>query len=131
MTVESIALNTYFAVEASPLERVQTVAHLICATGNEVKTLFHRLEVLDAIYVGGRKFVRCRTDLVNPFPMLELIHTRHKRAVIVPGATGYEVKFLDGRSGPVTNVMMHSIAKLGQRVTYRGPKIKLWARQFE
>jgi hypothetical protein len=131
MSIESIALNTYFAVETSPLENVQTVAHRICATADEVKTLFHRLEVLDAIQVGGRKFIRCRSDVLNPFPMLELIYTRHRRSVIIPGAKGYEVKFLDGRMGPVTNVMMHSTAKLGQRVTYRGPKVKFWARQFE
>ena len=132
MTIESIALNTYFGVEliAATTETPQTVAYLICKAANEVGTLFHRLEVLDTTFVGGRKFVRCRSDLLNPFPMLELLYKRG-RGTIMPQDKGYVIMLVSGKMGPMSNVTMHSTPKPGQRASYRGPKHKLWARQFE
>jgi hypothetical protein len=127
--IESIALNTTMAVELLAKEEPKIVAHLLCLTAAEVNTLFRRVEILDLIVVGGRRFVRCRSDILNPYPMLELIFDRG-RSIIMPGPTGYVAKFLNGKTGPVSNVTMHSTPRPGQRVTYRGPKIKLWARQF-
>ena len=128
--IESIALNTYFGVELGVVEEPVAVARSICLTANEVKTLFHRLEVLDVISVGGRRFVRCRTDLLNPYPMLDLLFARG-RAIIASREGGYVATFSNDRHGPVPNMMMHSTPRPGQRVTYRGPKVRLWQRQFE
>jgi hypothetical protein len=129
MTIESIAFNTHLAVELLSNEDPRTIARLICVTADEVKTLFRRLEVLDVIFIGGRRFVRCRSDILTPYPMLDLIFDRG-RSVIAPGPKGYLVRFLNGRSGPVSNVTMHSTPIPGHRITYRGPKVRLWAEQF-
>lgn len=129
MTIESIALNTYLAVELLAKEETRVVAALICKTAAEVNTLFRRLEVLDIIVIGGRRFVRCRSDILNPYPMLGIIFDRG-RSTIASSEKGYVARFLNGRTGTVTNVTMHSSPRLGQRVTWRGPKVKLWERQF-
>jgi hypothetical protein len=130
MPVESIALNTHFGVELFQQESSRTAAHLVCASAHEAKTLFHRIEILDTILFGGRRFARMRSDLLNPFPMLDLIFARG-RATIGPAESGYEARFPDGRKGPVPNMIMHSTPKPGQRAMYRGPKVKLWPRQFD
>jgi hypothetical protein len=128
--IESIALNTHFGVELYPVDSTRTAAYLVCASAHEAKTLFHRLEILDTIFFGGRRFARIRSDLLNPFPMLDLIFARG-RAIICPAESGYEARFPDGRKGPVPNMTMHSTPRPGQRSTYRGPKVKLWNRQFD
>jgi hypothetical protein len=127
--IESIALNTHFGIELLKLEPQLDAVQAVCKTAHEVKTPFHRLEVLDTLIVGGRRFLRCRSDVLNPFPMLDLLFLRG-RSIITPSEKGYFAKLKDGRVGPVTNVAMHSTPKLGQRTVYRGPRIKLWERQF-
>lgn len=129
--IESIALNTYFGVELLTKEPVQSVAYQVCKTANEAKTLFRRLEILDVMLVGGRRFARCRSDLLNPYPMLDLLFNRGRSVIMASRGEGYITKLLDGRRGPVSQTMMHATPKLGQRVTFRGPKVKLWQRQFE
>ncbi len=131
MTIESIALNTYFGVELFSSEQPQHVASVICKTGEEAKTLFRRLEVLDIIFVGGHRFARCRSDLINPYPILDLLAVRGRAVIVAVPKSGYQARFRDGRRGPVAQMIMHTSPKLGQRVSYRGPKIKLWQRQFE
>jgi hypothetical protein len=130
MNIESIALNTYFGVELLPMEQPSNVARVVCAAANEVKTLFRRLEILDVIYVGGRRFVRLRSDIINPYPMLDLLFVRGRGTIAATTKNGYVAKFLNGRSGPVTNLTMHSTPKLGQRVSYKGPKFQAWSDQF-
>lgn len=130
MTIESIALNTYLAVELLAKEDTRVVAAIVCRTAAEVNTLFRRLEVLDVIVVGGRRFVRCRSDVLNPYPMLEVVFDRG-RSFIASSPKGYVARFLNGKTGTVSNVMMHSTPIPGQRITYRGPKIRMWERQFE
>jgi hypothetical protein len=130
MNVESIALNSYFGVELAALEHPNSAARIICLTANEVKTLFHRLEVMDTIWVGGRRFVRCRSDIINPYPMLDLILQRG-RSTISSNEAGYIAQFTNGKKGPVPGTNMHIAPKPGQRITYRGPKVKMWLRQFD
>lgn len=120
---------TYFGVELQSTEQPVKVAHLICKTADEVGTRFQRLEILEIISVGGRKFLRCRCDVLNPYPMLERI-LQQGRGTILARDRGYTVIFGE-KSGPVSTVVMHSTPRVGQHVCYRGPKIKFWARQFE
>jgi hypothetical protein len=132
-SVESIAPNSFFGVETFALDKPKPgfVAHLICKTADGTNTRFRRLEVLDMIHIGGRHFVRCQSDILNPYPMLEALFIAGRSIISATAKHGYQVRFVNGPKGPVPNVTMHSTPKVGQRVSYRGPKYKLWERQFE
>jgi hypothetical protein len=128
--IESIALNTYFGVELFRSEDSSVAARQVCNVADEVKTLFRRLEVMDVLTIGGRRFARCRADLLNPYPMLDLVFFRG-RAVIQAGEKGfYFVRFPGGRFGPVPQTTMHGLPMVGQRMTFRGPKLKNWESAF-
>lgn len=122
-------LNTYFGVELRGSESPHAVSEVVCKAAQEAKTLFLRLEVMDTIAVGGTKFVRFRSDLLNTVPMLDSIFAQ-KRSVVQPSPQGYQVRFTSGRTGPITGMLMHSIPKPGQGAMYKGPKVALWEQAF-
>lgn len=124
-------LKTYFAVQLLPKEGAHTIAKVILQTARDESILFRRLEVLDTASIGSTTFVRVRSDLINPFPILDKLHSSG-RAVISSTANGeYAVRFSGGRTGKVSNLLMHAEARLGQSRMYRGTKIKRWEAQFE
>ena len=125
----TIPLNTYFGVELRGSESTHAVSETVCKAADEAKTLFLRLEVVDTITVGGTKFVRFRTDLLNFVPMLDSLFTKG-RSVIQQGTQGYTVRFTSGKTGPITSMLMHSISKPGQGAMYKGPRVALWEQQF-
>jgi hypothetical protein len=129
MIPTTIPLNTFFAVEIRGSESTHAVSAAICKAADEAKTLFLRLEVLDRIAVGGTQFVRYRSDILNPHPMLDLLFTQ-KRSIVQPSAKGYEVRFVSGRSGPVTSMLMLATPRLGQGELYKGPKVVGWEVAF-
>jgi hypothetical protein len=61
--------------------------------------------------------------------MLDTLFTQ-KRSVVHHGLGGYLVRFTNGRSGPISTILMHSTPKLGQGELYKGPRVNLWKRQF-
>ena len=123
------SLNTYFAVQLAQGENPRKLIGYICKAANEVNTLFRRIEAIDVIQVAGRSFLRCRSDLLNPYLMLDKLYTQN-RGYVVGRSGGYEAKFPDGRKGNVPGLMMHSIPLGGHRESYKGPKLKMWERQF-
>lgn len=127
-TIES--LNTYFAVQVLSSENTHAVAGAICKAAQEAGTLFRRLEVLDTIQVAAKTFVRCRSDIVNPYLMLDALHAKKRGYVAVTARGQYNVKMADGRMGAVPGTVMHTVPRSGCGAMYRGPKIKLWERQF-
>ena len=129
MMPSTIPLNTYFGVELRGSESPHAVSEVVCKAADAAKTLFLRLEVVDVIAVGGTKFVRFRTDLLNFVPMLDALFAQ-KRSVIQQGTQGYTVRFTSGRTGPITSMLMHSIPKPGQGAMYKGPKVALWEQAF-
>jgi hypothetical protein len=125
----TIPLNTYFGVELRGSESTHAVSEAVCKAADTAKTLFLRLEVVDTIAVGGTKFVRFRSDLLNFVPMLDALFAQ-KRSVIQQGTQGYTVRFTSGRTGPITSLLMHAIPKPGQGAVYKGPRVQLWDQQF-
>lgn len=124
-------LNTYFAVQLKPGEKTIQVVAAVMNAAKEANILFRRLEQLDTINIGTSSFVRMRTDLLNPYLVLDRLYN-DKRAVVSSMQGGeYVARLPGGRMGKVTNLVMHATAKLGQTRMFRGTKIKHWERQFE
>jgi hypothetical protein len=129
-TPDASEFRTYFAVQILPNEDPHQTAGAVCQAGQLAKTLFRRLEVMDTIIVANRPFLRCRSDVANPLPLLGLLFMQ-KRAYVAALANGqYSVKLPDGRSAIVPGTIMHLIPRSGHPTVYRGPKIKLWERAF-
>ena len=127
-TPTEFPINTYFAVQILQAENPMVVAGAICRAGHEKKTLFRRLEVLDTIQIAGKSFVRCRSDVVNPHPLLGVLFAQN-RAYVAAGPGGiYVAYFPGGRVGNVPGSTLHMVPR--SPVMYRGPKMKLWERQF-
>ncbi len=124
-------LRTYFAVQLKPDESPHRAAEDVIRTGKILGILFRRLEVIDTIKIGPTEYIRVRSDLLNPFPILEALLSKGRNVVRCSSEGGYELHRPGGRVGKVSTMMMHSTAKPGQTRMYYGPKIKRWEAQFE
>lgn len=132
-----IELNQYLAIQQRvPWENSAVAAEALCATAKMMGTLFRRVEVLDVIKVGGKPFVRMRTDLARDRVqkvLLALVGATDRAVVYSLPDGGYEAKFpasqLGGRTAMVSVTLMHSLPR-GQQFLFRGPKIKNWRAQF-
>lgn len=124
-------LNTYFAIQLLPNETAHSAIAALCRAGKEVGKLFRRVAVLDISQIANRPFVRCRSDILNPYPMLELLFSRQRGYVAALPTGQYQVHLPDGRTGNVTSLTMHQTPLLGQGRLYRGPKIVNWNLQFD
>ncbi len=124
-------LNTYFAVQLKPREQAIHVVEAIMKVAVDAGILFRRLEVLDTVTIGTMAFVRVRSEIVNPFPILDRLYSAEGRAVVSAAKGGeYSARMQGGRIGRVTHLLMHATAKLGQTRMFRGTKFKHWDRQF-
>jgi hypothetical protein len=124
-------LNTYFAVQLKQGEQAVHVAEAVMKAAKTEGILFRRLEVLDTMSLGSMSFARMRSEIANPFPILDRLYIEGRAVVNRVQGSEYAVRLQGGRVGKVTNVLMHATAKLGQSRMYRGTKFKYWARQFE
>lgn len=87
------------------------------------------VEVFGVLTQGRHRFVRFRTDC----PLKEVLFDAlidSDRAVIIPDAGGYRVKFPTGREGRLNCTQMLAPKVPGQNRIYKGPKVKYWDRQF-
>ena len=123
-------LNCYFAVQMLRGESVKQVAGAICQAGSDQMTLFRRLEVLDVIQIASYPFLRCRSDIIDNRLVLETLAAQQRGYVTADAGGRYTVRLSDGRVGPVTGMTMHTTSKPGHQRMFKGPKIKLWSRQF-
>jgi hypothetical protein len=123
-------LKTYFAVQIRPSETPINVVSAIMVTAKSLGILFRRLEVLDTMTLGSVAYVRMRTELTNPCPILEKLFSEG-RSTVSATQGGYTACLPGGRFGKVPQLTMHAIPKLGQSRMFRGPKYRFWERQFE
>jgi hypothetical protein len=123
-------LNTYFAVQLRQHEATIDVVASVMRAAKATKILFRRLEILDKISIGTSEYARMRSDVPSASLILDQLF-REGRAVVglVPG-NGYVVRVAGGRTGKVTNLLMHATSKPGYARVFRGTKMKFWARQF-
>ncbi len=124
-------LNTYFAAQLKAAERPHHVAQEVMKAAKGAAVLFRHLEVMDTVSVGTFTFVRMRSEIINPFPILDRLYEAGRGVVAVSPGGEYLVRLPGGRSGRVAQAVMHATAKLGQSRMYRGTKFKFWDRQFE
>lgn len=130
-TQAEAALNTYFAVQLFRGEDPRKLAGDICTAGHQSNTLFRRMETLDTFPLAGQTFLRCRSDVLNPYPMLDSLLIQKRGYVAAKSDGSYGVHLADGRSGPVQGATMHMVPRGNSyRETYKGPGLKFWDRQF-
>jgi hypothetical protein len=108
------------------LETVTDAANLILKTASTANIVFNTLEVLDTITLGTTRFARCRADIPNIERILDSIFITG-RGVIAPNEV-YQVRFPNGRVGPVPHATMQAVARLPK--TFRGTSSPHWRRQF-
>lgn len=120
--------KTYIAVELLPQMTTHEVAEAVIRGGKTVGTWFRHLERLGVIEVAARKFVRFRTDLEDPMPLLRHLLDQGC-GIIYKAADGYRVK-LAPRTGFVSLSVMLASPETDVRA-YKGPKIKGWEQAFE
>ena len=124
-------LNTYFAVQMMQHEATIDVVASVMRAAKTLKVMFRRLEILDKMTIGTSTYVRMRADVISSRPILDQLFSDGRAVVgLVPG-NGYVVRVSDGRTGKVTNLLMHATSKPGYSRVFRGPKMKFWERQFE
>ena len=124
------ATNTFFAIQLRLGETPHQLAAEVLRTASEARILFRRLDTLDIIDVGGTDFVRFRSDLINPFPILDRL-LRDGRRIVGPGLGTYllwKPKVPDGGRVPLTP--MHLVPIPGHFREYRGTRMPTWAAQF-
>jgi hypothetical protein len=122
-----VIAKTYLAFELLQRQYPEQVAEALIRGGKAVNTWYRRLEVLGTFDLGGRKFVRVRTDLENTRPLLQ--HMLDKgHAVVYATEDGFQVEF------PVRRGRISSLAMVGSEASnvkvYKGPKIKGWEEPF-
>lgn len=126
-----IALPYYFAVQIQPREAAVLAVEAVCTTAKMMGILFRRVEVVGLINLGGRNFVRMRSDLARASEVLTQLNSATNRGVMFPdGSSGMKVLLSNGRSGTVEGWKLHVMSS-GASTMYRGPKIKNWERQFQ
>ena len=129
-TAGEIRLTTYIAVELLSRTTSKEIAEALIRGGKAAGTLFRRLEEVGTVNIAMRRFVRFRTDLADPAPVLRcLVDKGH--GVAYPTSNGFEVQF-PPRKGRVTTLeMLNGLDKLDGAITvYKGPKIKGWEAPF-
>ncbi len=124
-------LNTYFAAQLKTAEQPIHVAEAVLNAAKDASILFRRLEVLDIITIGAARFVRMRTEIVNPFPIFDRLYSEGRGVISSKHGGEYVALLVGGREGKVSNLLMHASPKLGQSRMFRGTRIKHWERQFE
>lgn len=122
-----VRLPTYIAVELLPRMTPTQVAEAIIRGGKTAGTWFRRLEEIGTIEVALRKFVRFRTDLDDPMPILRLL-LEQGHGIIYLSKDGFEAQF-PPRKGRVSSTQMVTFME-GMTKTYKGPKIKGWEEAF-
>lgn len=120
--------TTFFAVALDPQETPENVARLILRTAHDERMLFWTLEVLDVFEIGRTKFLRVRTDLLNPHPLAERLIGWGRTVIATTEDGTYELRKPDGRKGSVPMVAMHRVPRPGQQHAYRGTR--QWAAQL-
>lgn len=124
---EPTRLNTHIAVELLPRMTPTQVAEAVIRGGKTVGTWFRRLEENGLIEVAMRKFVRFRTDLEDPMPLLRHLLDRG-HGVVYATKDGFEMQF-PPRKGRVSSLQMLGGFESPTK-TYKGPKIKGWEAAF-
>jgi hypothetical protein len=124
-------LNTYFAAQLKTAEKAVHVAEAVMKAAKAADILFRRLEVLDIVTIGTTRFVRMRSEIVNPFPILDRLYHEGRGVISSKHGGEYVALLVGGREGKVSNILMHASPKLGQSRMFRGTRIKHWERQFE
>lgn len=124
-------LKTYFAAQLKPGEQPIRVVAAVMKAAKAGAILFRRLELLDTVSIGTLSFVRMRSEMVNPYPILDVLYNEGRAVVSSIQGGEYIVRLPGGRMGKITNLLMHATAKLGQTRMFRGTKFKYWDRQFE
>lgn len=92
---------------------------------------FKTLQVFGHFTVGRFKFLRFRTDCAVTPDLVDQIVSISGRGFIAPSAFGYRLRLPVGDKGSVSMLTMQATALPGYPVTFRGPLIKFWERQFE
>ena len=123
-------LKTYFAAQLRPGEQPIHVVAALMKAAKEAKILFRHLELLDVVTIGTVSYVRMRSEIVNPYPILDLLYGTGRGVVSSMQGGEYVARLPGGRMGRVSGLVMHATAKLGQTKMFRGTKFKHWDRQF-
>lgn len=112
--------TTFFAVALNPHETPQSVARLILRTAHDERLLFWTLEVLDTFEIGRTSFVRVRTDMLRPHPLVERLLSRGRTIIATEADGSYALRRPDGQRGGIPMLAMHQVPKPGQLQAYRG-----------
>lgn len=123
------ATNTFFAIQLRPGENLHLIAALVLQTAADAKILFGRLDTLDTFRLGGFDFVRFRSDVINPFPVLDRLLTQG-RASIAAAPGMYLLRTPSGKHGQVPLTLMHMIPNPWVFRRYEGTRSGAWASQF-
>lgn len=123
-------LKTYFAIQLRVGEAPIQVARAVMDAAKGMSILFRKLEVMDTVTLGTSSFVRMRSEILNPHPILDRLYNDGRAVVSVLPSGEYGVRFQGGRVGKVSQTVMHALPKLGQSRMFRGTKFKYWNRQF-
>jgi hypothetical protein len=124
-------LSTFFAIERKPREEIGDVVAAVLRAAKDCGVLFRRLEVLDTLTLGVTSYTRMRTELVNPFSILDKLYAGGRNVICSMQGGEYVVRMVGGRMGKISNIIMHATPRLGQSRMFRGTKFKYWERQFE
>lgn len=121
-------LTTFFAVEMLPIVSAHQVAGMFCEAAKKSKTPFFQLEGLGLIDVNASKFLRFRSDISDPTLALRILQEKG-HGVVYRTPEGFIFQRKD-RTGKISTSLMVG-SPVRNPMMWRGPKVKLWERQFQ
>ncbi len=126
-TTKPPPMTTFFAVEMMTTVTPHQIAGMFCEAAKKAKTLFFGLESLGIIEVNATKFMRFRSDVADPLAGLRALQERG-HGVVYRSTEGFVFQRGE-RTGKVSTSLMVG-SPVRNPMTWRGPKVKLWERQF-
>lgn len=119
----------FAAIEVREDEETHVAIEAFMREADYRKLPFKRLEVLQVLAFGARKYAHVKTDCRG---MLRIVKSlRPTRAMIIPMADGSYQAFLPGgQEGKVPHSVMQSVGNKPRLRVYRGPAVEHWERQF-
>jgi len=122
-------IDTYFAIQILRCEKPEEAVKEILTVAQGMGIFFRRLELIDTLDLASCKFVKVRTDLVDPAQLIEALFASGRGYVVREGVK-FVVNLVSGRTGNVPTFTMLSPGRPGATKMFFGTQIEKWSEQF-
>jgi hypothetical protein len=128
VTMSSVQLGTYFAIQLLQGENYMDVAYAVTAAADSAGILFRKLQVLDLPTFGTTNFVRFRSDIED---IRAVIKSLGRESYIIQESSAFIARLPNGRKGKYSTSAMLAAPRMGLGQVFFGTRVKRWEHQFK